>query len=113
NAQERLELVRPILAELRALHDQRAGRVRVEVATAVPLPDDQRQRVADDLRRRLHREPILHLKVDPDLIAGVRIRVGDYQYDGSVRTELENICNQILMGSSHEIQSKRDRFSSD
>jgi F-type H+-transporting ATPase subunit delta len=113
NAQERLELLRPILAELRDLHDGRAGRVRVEVTTAVPLPDDQRQHLHDELGRRWQREPILEMKIDPELIAGIRIRVRDWQYDASVRTELENIRNQILMGSSHEIQSQRDRFSSD
>ena len=45
-------------------------------------------------------------------VRGLRIRVGDWQYDGSVRAELENIRNNILLGSSHEIQSRRDRFSS-
>jgi F-type H+-transporting ATPase subunit delta len=111
NNHERLELLRPILASLRELHDVRAGRVRVEVASAVALPEDQRQRLEQELRESLHREPILNLKVEPELIAGLRIRVGDWQYDGSVRTELENIRNEILLGSSHEIQSRRDRFS--
>jgi len=113
NTQERLELLRPILAELRSLRDQRAGRVRVAVASAVPLPDDQRQRLQDDLAHLLHREPVLTLTVEPEMIGGIRIRVGDWQYDASVRTELDNIRNQIIMGSSHEIQSQRDRFSSD
>src|SRR5437588_4783788 len=111
NNHERLELLRPILASLRELHDQRAGRIRVEVASAVALPDDQKERLEQELRASLHREPILNLKIEPELIAGLRIRVGDWQYDGSVRTELETIRNNILLGSSHEIQSRRDRFS--
>jgi F-type H+-transporting ATPase subunit delta len=113
NDQERLELLRPILAELRDLHDERAGRVRVEVTTAVSLPDDQSRHLQEELGKRWNREVILELKTDPELIAGIRIRVRDWQFDASVRTELENIRNQILMGSSHEIQSQRDRFSSD
>ena len=81
-------------------------------SSAVALPEDQKQRLEQELRASLHREPILNLKIEPELIAGLRIRVGDWQYDGSVRTELENIRNEILLGSSHEIQSRRDRFSS-
>jgi F-type H+-transporting ATPase subunit delta len=111
NSHERLELLRPILVELRELHDQRAGRVRVQVSSAVPLPDDQTQQLEQQLRDALRREPILNLHVDPELIAGVRIRVGDWQYDGSLLNRLANIKNQILTGTSHEIQSRRDRFS--
>ena len=111
NSHERLNLLRPIVVALRELHDERAGRVRVQVASAAPLPDDQKQSLAEQLREALRREPILDLKVEPELIAGVRIRVGDWQYDGSVLRRLDDIRNQILTGTSHEIQSRRDRFS--
>jgi F-type H+-transporting ATPase subunit delta len=113
NHHERLELIRPILVSLRELHDERAGRMRVWIHTAVPLPDDQKQRIEHDLRAGLRKEPVLQLKVDPDLLGGLRIRVGDLQFDGTVRTALDNIRNEILTGSSHAIQSQRDRFSAE
>ena len=40
------------------------------------------------------------------------MRIGDWLYDASVRTRLENLRNQLIERSSHEIQSGRDRFSS-
>src|SRR5579864_5775499 len=42
NDQERLDLLRAILAAFQELHDQRSARIRVQVESAVPLPDDQR-----------------------------------------------------------------------
>jgi F-type H+-transporting ATPase subunit delta len=111
NEHERLDLLRPILAALQVLRDQRARRIRVQVRTAVPLADDQRGRLERDLRDTLRMEPLLETAVDPDLIGGMVVRIGDWVYDASVRTTLASLHSQILTRSSHEIQSGRDRFS--
>jgi F-type H+-transporting ATPase subunit delta len=111
NEHERLELLRAIAAEYQGLRDQRARRVRVWVRTAAPLPDDQRGRLQKDLHDTLQMEPLLETAIDPDLIGGMVVRIGDWVYDGSVKTTLESLRSQIITGSSHEIQSGRDRFS--
>ena len=56
-------------------------------------------------------EPIIQWVTDPDLIGGAVLRVGDTVYDGSVAGQLEQLRQQILERSVHEIQSRRDRFS--
>jgi F-type H+-transporting ATPase subunit delta len=112
NNHDRLNLIRPILAMYRRLRDQRARRMRVQVYTAVPLADDHRQRLEQQIRDALHLEPVLETHVEPDLIGGLIVRVNDWVYDGSVRTRLEAIRKQLIERSSHEIQSRRDRFSS-
>jgi hypothetical protein len=38
------------------------------------------------------------------------VRLGDWLYDASVRSRLNEIRHQIIARSSHEIQSERDRF---
>ena len=113
NDHGRLDLLRPIAVALRDLSEKRAHRVRVQVRSAVPLHDDQRERLRQELREGFHLEPILEERVDPDLLGGMVVRVGDWQYDGSVRTQLQTIRNYLIERSSHEIQSGRDRFSSD
>jgi F0F1-type ATP synthase delta subunit len=50
-------------------------------------------------------------KLDPALLGGLVIRVGDTVFDGSVRTRLRRIREQLLQRSTHEIQSRRDQFS--
>jgi F-type H+-transporting ATPase subunit delta len=111
NRHERLNLLRVILHALRALLDQRARRIRVQVRTTVPLPEDQRQRLQQELHDTFRLEPVLETEVDPDLLGGLVVRVGDWVYDASVRTQLHNIRNQIIERSSYEIQSGRNRFS--
>ena len=46
----------------------------------------------------------------PSLIGGVVLRVGDTVYDGSVARQLEQVREQMIDRSVHEIQSRRNRF---
>lgn len=111
NDHERLILLRPILAAATAMYDERHRRLRVLVSSAVPLPDDIRQRLETDVRAYFHLEPVLIPQLDPALLGGLKVRIGDVQYDASVRNRLDSLRDQILARSSHEIQSRRDRFS--
>jgi F-type H+-transporting ATPase subunit delta len=112
NAHERLNLLRTIVVEAREIHEERTGRMRVLVQSAVPLPEDQQERLRQELRGTFKKEPLLDTRVDPELLGGLVVRVGDWLYDGSVRTQLDTIRNQLIARSSYEIQSRRDRFSS-
>jgi F-type H+-transporting ATPase subunit delta len=111
NDHERLFLLRPVVEELQILDDLRRRHFRVTVQSAVPLADDQRERLLEDLRKSFRLEPILEQKLDPDLLGGMVLRVADWVFDGSVRTQLVNIRKQLREMASHEIQSGRDRFS--
>jgi F-type H+-transporting ATPase subunit delta len=112
NDHDRLDLLGPIVTSYRKLLDERTGRIRVVVRSAFPLDDEQRRRIADGIRSRVGREPELDESVDPDLIGGLVLQVGDFLYDASLRTRLGVLLNQVIERSSHEIQAGRDRFSS-
>jgi F-type H+-transporting ATPase subunit delta len=112
NNHERLDVLRPIAAAYRELRDERFGLLRVLVRTALPLPIDQQEKLKRQLRETFHKEPVLETQTDPELLGGLVVRVGDWLYDHSVKNELESIRNQIIARSSHEIQSRRDRFCS-
>jgi F-type H+-transporting ATPase subunit delta len=111
NDHERLDLLRAILAEARDLYEERTRRLRVLVYTAVPLAADQKQRIENRVRDRFQLEPVLVPIEDPALLGGLKIRIGDRQFDGTVRARLEQLRQQLIARSSHEIQSGRDRFS--
>jgi F-type H+-transporting ATPase subunit delta len=113
NDHDRLALLPTILSAMQQLDNERKRRIPVQVWTAVPLPDDQRDVLTARLRTDLGGEPILNLRVDPDLLGGLVVRAGDYVYDSSVRTQLARLREQLITRSSHEIQSRRDRFCTD
>ena len=112
NRHDRLELLRPVSAVMRSLFEAKARRVRTYVTSAAALTADEQNKVVEVIRKTLKLEPILVPIIDPSVLGGVKIRVGDRQYDATVRSRLETIRNQLLASSSHEIQSGRDRFSS-
>jgi F-type H+-transporting ATPase subunit delta len=113
NHQERLELIRPIRKALHDLYDERARRLHVFIWSAIPLEEHFQQEITTTVRERFKLEPILKLHVDETLLGGLKIRIGDRQYDATIKTRLDNLRNQLITSSSHEIQTERDRFSSD
>jgi F-type H+-transporting ATPase subunit delta len=110
NDHERLDLVRPILSAATEIYDLRHRRLRVFVTSAVPLDDDIRKRLETDVQTYFHWEPVLISQVDQEVLGGLKIRIGDRQFDGTVRFKLDNLRDQFLAKGSHEIQSGRDRF---
>ena len=112
NRNDRLELLPHVAAAYLELQDSRGKRVRVTVRSAVELDEAQKDKLRDVLRAALQLEPILNTRVDPDLLGGLVVQVGDEVLDSSVRTRIDNFRNQLLARSSYEIQVGRDRFSS-
>lgn len=111
NDHDRIPLIPAILFEMKRLRDQRARRLPVNVHSAVPLADDQVERIRQTVQRALDLEPVLEVKVDPELLGGLLIRVGDHVFDGTVRTKINDLRDELLARGSYEIQSGRNRFS--
>ncbi|MGD9721740.1 MAG: ATP synthase F1 subunit delta [Pirellulales bacterium] len=106
----RLNIVRATAQQVDHLYDVLRGRVRVAMHTATPVADGLSRRLEDALRKLLGGEPKVDPTVDPSLIGGVVLRVGDTVYDGSVARQLRQVREQMITRSIHEIQSGRDRF---
>jgi F-type H+-transporting ATPase subunit delta len=91
----RVNILDSVTAEVEAIADERAGRVRAHVATALALTDKQRERVGKALERRLGRTVLVTEHVDPELLGGLVCRVGDLTLDSSVRRQLEVLREQL------------------
>ena len=68
----------------------------------------------DEIQAQLHKvlgtEPVLSVKVDPLLIAGIVIRVGDRVYDGSVHTRLERARAAMIDHATEQIETRPESF---
>lgn len=92
----RAALIPRIAEAVSALADESAGKVRAEVVSAAPLSAAQYARLTSTLERLTGRKIALQPRVDPTLIGGVVTRIGDKVYDGSVRSQLEEIRQSLL-----------------
>jgi F-type H+-transporting ATPase subunit delta len=106
----RLGCLRAIHLQTHILYDILQNRVRVQVITAEPLAPELEAKIRIDLRAKLGGEPIMETLVDPRLIGGVVLKMGDTVYDGSIENQLNTLRQEMMDWSAHEIQRRRDRF---
>lgn len=71
-------------------------RVVAEVRSAIPLDAAQRERLAEALGRATGRAVQVKVVVDPRVVGGLVAQVGDTVIDGSVRTRLDRLREQLL-----------------
>jgi F-type H+-transporting ATPase subunit delta len=100
----RMQALEPIVTAFRALADEHARRVRVEVRTARPLADGLRRELEEALRKVLAREIVVDAEVEPALLGGAVVAVGDKLYDGSIRRRLSAFRKQIMRSGGYEAQ---------
>ncbi|MEV4555981.1 F0F1 ATP synthase subunit delta [Kitasatospora sp. NPDC049285] len=67
----------------------RRGRVVALVTSAVPLSDRQKERLSAALAGVYGRQVHLNIDVDPEVVGGIRVQIGDEVIDGTVATRLE------------------------
>jgi F-type H+-transporting ATPase subunit delta len=84
-----------IARSYRAMVDQQAGRVRATVISAGPLSEDELGRLREALGRMTGRSIVLEAKTDAALLGGVVARVGTTMLDGSLRTQLERMRDEL------------------
>ena len=96
----RLALGPSIASFFRELLDEERGVLRAQVRTAVELDDERRQQIQEQLSQSTGKRVELETEVDPDLIGGAVIRVGDRLLDGSTRTRLRQLREQLVHGAT-------------
>ncbi len=72
------------------------GRRVAHVKAAVALDDDERARLAEALGARMRRPVELRVVVDPAVLGGLDVAVGDTVIDGTVRHRLDQLRDTIL-----------------
>ncbi|HEX3599414.1 MAG TPA: ATP synthase F1 subunit delta [Lacipirellulaceae bacterium] len=106
----RLGLIRQVSQLATKMHAKDRGMTDVEIRVATPLDDALRNEIQSQLRKVLKTEPLLNVKVDPSLIAGMIVRVGDRVYDGSVQNQLERARAAMIDRATEQIETRPESF---
>ncbi len=85
-----------VLAEIRELFEQLKledeGKLDATISSAFPMEDAQRNQILNLLSSRFKRKINATVTVDPDLIGGIKVEVGDKVWDASVRGKLQTMA---------------------
>ncbi|MEX2173444.1 MAG: ATP synthase F1 subunit delta [Pirellulaceae bacterium] len=108
---ERLDCLRAIERAARLRYNEMRNRVEVLVQSAAPLNNQLRGTIAAKLGKMLGREVVLTTEVNPDLLGGLLVRVGDTVYDGSLAGKLKQMQAVTLEQTTHAIRESLARFS--
>jgi F-type H+-transporting ATPase subunit delta len=85
-----------IAAELDRLSDEKAGIARATVISAERLSEAYEQRLTQELSAMTGKKIVLDKKQDPELLAGLVVRIGDQVIDGSAKARLAELASQLL-----------------
>jgi F-type H+-transporting ATPase subunit delta len=72
----------------------------VQVTSAVELSDDVVRSIGDRIGERTGRKVELRSDVDPEILGGLVLRVGNNVLDASIRNRLENLRKQVARGAA-------------
>ena len=92
-----MDRIDEIAEQFEALADDAAGRVRDTVTTAIPLSEADREALGKDLSRGLKKEVRLEARVDPAILGGLILEVGDRLTDASVAARLDQLRRRVLV----------------
>jgi len=92
----RLRLVNNISQEYDRLLDAYRGIEHAEVVTALPLDDEDKERVSRQLEEIMGRKVVVDAQVDPSIVGGLVARIGDTLIDGSIRNRLAALSKNLV-----------------
>jgi F-type H+-transporting ATPase subunit delta len=97
-----VRLLPEILGAFGLLRQESYGVLKAEVETVRPMPEDLKQGLRKTLQRLTGHEVDIQERLNPAVLGGARIRVGDRIVDGSVAGRLEHLKQQLLRSGMPE-----------
>jgi F-type H+-transporting ATPase subunit delta len=92
----RQQVLPEIAAQYHALLDIKLNRVRAGVTLARPADERLQRSIQESLSRQLGKEVLASFSVDPEILGGAIVRVGERIHDGSVRRRVTKLRRHLL-----------------
>lgn len=90
-----VELEKKVI-ELEKIHLERQNKVLAEVKTVIPLTEEERTALIKKLEKKCDKTVILKEVIDPSIIGGVYVRIGNDVIDGTIKSKLDEMRELIL-----------------
>jgi F-type H+-transporting ATPase subunit delta len=91
-------ILNEVFVEFSRLANEARNILAVQVTAATPLTDQERDALATALTQRTGKTVTLELKIDPQILGGLMLRMGDTVIDGSVRSRLNQLRDRLQSG---------------
>jgi F-type H+-transporting ATPase subunit delta len=92
----RQQVLGEIAAEYHSLLDIKFNRVRAGVTLARPADELLKKSIQDRLSQQLGKEVLATFAVDPEILGGAVVRVGERIHDGSIRRRATRLRRQLV-----------------
>ncbi len=96
----RMPVIFRIRQEYERLWDEENRMLPVEITSAIALDEDTTESLGKTIGERAGRKVALAARVDPDILGGIIIRVGNSILDASIRNRLEQLRRHVAQGAS-------------
>jgi len=110
NAKGRLSRIESVRAAYDQAVHEAFDRVEVDVYTPAPLGRDQIETIKQRIQAALGKDPVIHAYTDPEMIGGIRLRIGDQLIDGSVSSRLRRLRERLLANGGAQVRSRIDKI---
>lgn len=107
---ERIGILNTVIKQVETIFNQENNRVDVLVRLAHETEPHVLAEIEQTVRTKMGVEPILRVEIDPELVGGFEMRVGDTVYDGSVRTAFKKAHQTIVNQTIEAIETQPERF---
>ncbi|MFN3505374.1 MAG: F0F1 ATP synthase subunit delta [Caldimicrobium sp.] len=94
----RIQYIEEIVSMYQALWDEEVGIARGEVYSPYPLSEEEKKELEEALQKKLNKQVFLEVRVDPDILGGIKVKIGDYVWDGTLKSQLEKFKEIIIKG---------------
>jgi len=94
----RLPALESVVRAYEALVDERLGRVKAVVTSAASLEIEEQERLRRRLQEVTGKQVYLQVQQDPRILGGLVTQIGSQVYDGSLKTQLTKLREQLVRG---------------
>jgi F-type H+-transporting ATPase subunit delta len=110
NEKGRLGALPAVAASFDEVIQEKFGMIEADVYTAQPATPEMVQSLTERLARAMGKEVVVHTYTEPDMIGGVKIRIGDQLLDASIATQLRRLKDKLTQDGTSAMRAKMGRI---